>query len=99
MSSLLWRPNTFLSHRWAQALPCSAMPHRSAVEAMVMNCADLAQFGTITRDWFSAYPALMAPLCAPFGSLVGKSPPANAAPATILVSMRPLILAMRGDAA
>jgi CubicO group peptidase (beta-lactamase class C family) len=51
-----------------------------AVEALAMDFVDLVQFGTITRDWFSAYHALMAPLSAPVGSLVGKSPPASAAP-------------------
>ncbi len=52
-----------------------------AVEALAMDFADLVQFGTITRDWFSAYHTLMAPLRAPFGSLVGKSPPAKPASA------------------
>ncbi len=52
-----------------------------AVETLAMDFADLVQFGTITRDWFSAYHSLMAPLSAPFGSLVGKSPPARPASA------------------
>ncbi len=46
-----------------------------AVEALGMQFADLVQFGVITRDWLSAYGALMAPMNAPAGSLVGKSPP------------------------
>ncbi|HEY2617095.1 MAG TPA: serine hydrolase [Acetobacteraceae bacterium] len=52
-----------------------------AVEAVGMEFADLVQFGAITRDWPSAYGQLMAPLNAPTGSLVGKTPPEHPAPA------------------
>ena len=55
-----------------------------AVEALAMEFADLVQFGVITRDWLGAYGQLMAPMNAPFGSLVGKMPPAQPAPARSL---------------
>src|SRR5260370_5884661 len=47
---------------------------------------DLVQFGMVTRDWFAAYAPIMAGLTAPTGDLVGKSPPANPAPAAKLSS-------------
>ena len=46
-----------------------------AVEALGMDFADLVQFGVITRDWLDGYGKQMAPMNAPSGSLVGKSPP------------------------
>ncbi|HLY89387.1 MAG TPA: serine hydrolase [Acetobacteraceae bacterium] len=52
-----------------------------AVEALGMDFADLVQFGVVTRDWLAAYGALMQPMSAPTGSLVGKSAPAHPAPA------------------
>lgn len=52
-----------------------------AVEALGMDFADLVQFGVVTRDWLAAYGALMKPISAPTGSLVGKSPPEHPAPA------------------
>jgi CubicO group peptidase (beta-lactamase class C family) len=52
-----------------------------AVEAVGMEFADLVQFGAITRDWLAAYGQLMAPLSAPSGSLVGKTPPEHPTPA------------------
>jgi CubicO group peptidase (beta-lactamase class C family) len=52
-----------------------------AVEALGMDFADLVQFGVVTRDWLAGYGALMQPMSAPTGSLVGKSPPEHAAPA------------------
>lgn len=52
-----------------------------AVEALGMEFADLVQFGFITRDWRSAYAALMAPLSKPEGELVGRAPPEHPAPA------------------
>jgi CubicO group peptidase (beta-lactamase class C family) len=52
-----------------------------AVEALGMDFADLVQFGVVTRDWLAAYGALMQPMSAPTGSLVGKSPPEHPAPA------------------
>ena len=55
-----------------------------AVEALGMDFADLVQFGVITRDWLDAYGKLMAPMNAPSGSLVGKSPPEHPAAAAPL---------------
>src|ERR1700733_9080166 len=52
-----------------------------AAEALGMQFADLVQFGKVTRDWFAAYAALLAPISAPFGTRVGKDLPANPAPA------------------
>lgn len=51
-----------------------------AVEALGAEFTDLAQFGTITRDWFTAYAGLLAPMDKPFGSLVGKERPASPRP-------------------
>jgi CubicO group peptidase (beta-lactamase class C family) len=53
-----------------------------AVEALAMEFVDLVQFGVVTRDWLAAYGPLMAPLSAPFGSLVGKPQPTH--PAAVL---------------
>lgn len=52
-----------------------------AVEALANEFVDLVQFGAVTRDWLADYGKLIAPMMAPFGSLVGKSPPPHAAPA------------------
>ncbi len=52
-----------------------------AVEALAMAFADLVQYGIVTRDWLAAYQPLMAAMGAPSGSLVGKPPPADPAPA------------------
>lgn len=57
-----------------------------AAEALGAYFTDLVQFGTVTRDWFAAYAPIMAGLMAPTGDLVGKSPPANPAPAAKLSS-------------
>ena len=55
-----------------------------AVEALSASFVDLVQFGTITRDWFTAYGKLMVGLTAPFGSLAGKAqPPAPLPPADL----------------
>ncbi|WP_208111539.1 serine hydrolase [Enterovirga rhinocerotis] len=51
-----------------------------AVEALGAEFADLVQFGTVTRDWFSAYAGLFAPMHKPFGSLVGQAPPSAPLP-------------------
>ncbi len=51
-----------------------------AVEALGAEFADLAQFGSVTRDWYAAYAGLYAPMSRPFGSLVGKEPPARPKP-------------------
>jgi len=48
-----------------------------AVETLCAEFADLAQFGTVTRDWYAGYGARFAPMFKPFGSLVGKTPPAK----------------------
>jgi Domain of unknown function (DUF3471) len=44
------------------------------------------QFGQVREDWFELYKKLMAPMEKPVGSLVGKQPPANPAPAAPLAS-------------
>ena len=54
-----------------------------AVEALSASFADLVQFGVVTRDWLTAYGERMAKLTAPFGSLVGKTPPATSPPADL----------------
>ncbi len=51
-----------------------------AVEAISASFTDLVQFGTVTRDWFTAYGQLMIGLTAPFGSLTGKAPPSSPSP-------------------
>lgn len=53
-----------------------------AVEALGAEFADLAQFGTVTRDWYGAFAPFFASMSNPTGSLVGKEPPANPKPAS-----------------
>ena len=48
-----------------------------AAEALTASFADLVQFGTITRDWYTGYHARTAGVSAPVGKLVGKSVPAD----------------------
>jgi CubicO group peptidase (beta-lactamase class C family) len=55
-------------------------------EALTAEFADLVQFGEVREDWYKLYQALMAPLEAPVGTLVGRKPPANPAPAAPLAS-------------
>jgi len=55
-------------------------------ETLGAEFADLVQFGAITRDWFPAYQGLLAPTTKPFGALVGKTAPANPAPAQALAA-------------
>jgi CubicO group peptidase (beta-lactamase class C family) len=55
-------------------------------EALTAEFADLVQFGQVREDWFELYKKLMAPMEKPVGSLVGKQPPANPAPAAPLAS-------------
>lgn len=55
-------------------------------EAISMSFMDLVQFGEVTRDWLPAYQALMAPMYTPLGTLAGKAPPANPAPAQPLAA-------------
>jgi CubicO group peptidase (beta-lactamase class C family) len=50
-------------------------------ETLAAQFMDLVQFGHITRDWYTGYKTLFKPYSEPAGSLVGKQPPANAAPA------------------
>jgi CubicO group peptidase (beta-lactamase class C family) len=58
-----------------------------AAEALGMEFADLVQFGRITRDdWLADYARLLAPTNAPFGTRVGKQPPADPAPALDLAA-------------
>ena len=57
-----------------------------AAEALGMEFANLVQFGKVTRDWFTAYAARLAPTNAPFGTRVGKPMPANPAPALDLAA-------------
>jgi hypothetical protein len=55
-------------------------------EALNAQFADLVQFGEVREDWYSLYRDLLAPLEKPVGSLVGRQPPANPAPAAPLSS-------------
>ncbi|QUR68835.1 serine hydrolase [Mycobacterium spongiae] len=50
-------------------------------EALTAEFIDLVQYGQFREDWTALYKKRMAPLTAPVGSLVGKQPPANPAPA------------------
>ena len=56
------------------------------VEAVSASFVDLVQFGTITRDWLSAYGELMKGLTGSVGSLAGKAPPAIPSPPAELTS-------------
>lgn len=55
-------------------------------EALSASFMDLAQFGTVTRDWLTAYGPLIDPLYTPLGALAGKSAPAKPAPAKPLAT-------------
>jgi CubicO group peptidase (beta-lactamase class C family) len=55
-------------------------------EALNAQFADLVQFGEVREDWLPLYQALLAPDEVPAGSLVGKTPPADPAPAAPLSS-------------
>ncbi len=57
-----------------------------AAEALAAQFMDLVQFGKIERDWYAAYNAVLAPMNAPIGSLLGKDRPAKPAPAADLGS-------------
>ena len=48
-----------------------------AVETLCAEFSDLAQFGTITRDWYAGYGPRFAEMMKPVGSLLGKTPPAK----------------------
>ena len=51
-----------------------------AAEALTASFADLVQYGTISRDWYTGYHRLTAPIRAPVGALAGSPPPANPTP-------------------
>jgi CubicO group peptidase (beta-lactamase class C family) len=55
-------------------------------EALTAQFADLVQFGDVREDWFTLYNDAFKQMEVPFGSLVGKQPPANPAPAAPLAS-------------
>ncbi|WP_068054173.1 serine hydrolase [Nocardia xishanensis] len=55
-------------------------------ETLNAEFADLVQFGTVREDWRALYREAFAPLSAPSGSLAGKTPPADPAPAQPLSS-------------
>jgi CubicO group peptidase (beta-lactamase class C family) len=55
-------------------------------EALTAEFADLVQFGDVREDWFTLYNDAFKKMEAPVGSLVGKQPPANPAPAAQLAS-------------
>lgn len=48
-----------------------------AVETLCSEFSDLAQFGTITRDWYAGYGPRFAEMMKPVGALLGKTPPAK----------------------
>ncbi|OMC11679.1 serine hydrolase [Mycobacterium sp. SP-6446] len=50
-------------------------------ETLTAQFMDLVQYGQIREDWASVYKNAIAPINNPEGSLVGKKPPANPAPA------------------
>ncbi|WBP95141.1 serine hydrolase [Mycolicibacterium neoaurum] len=55
-------------------------------EALTAQFADLVQFGEVREPWYDLYSARMLPMSDPVGSLVGKTPPADPAPAQLLSS-------------
>ncbi|RAV13479.1 serine hydrolase [Mycolicibacterium sp. GF69] len=55
-------------------------------ETLTAQFADLVQFGEVREDWYGLYSAAFADMDKPVGSLVGKQPPANAAPPGPLAS-------------
>jgi len=55
-------------------------------EALTAQFADLVQFGDVREDWFTLYNDAFSQMEVPVGSLVGKAPPANPAPAAPLSS-------------
>ncbi|MGH3583065.1 MAG: serine hydrolase, partial [Mycobacterium sp.] len=50
-------------------------------EALTAEFADLVQFGEVREDWYGLYHPALSALSDPVGSLVGKQPPAQPAPA------------------
>lgn len=59
---------------------------RGIPETLTAEFADLVQFGQVREDWRKLYGDAFATMDAPVGSLSGKQPPANAAPAKPLAS-------------
>ncbi len=57
-------------------------------EALTAQFMDLVQYGQIREDWAALYNHALGPMNNPEGSLVGKQPPANAAPARPLTRLR-----------
>jgi len=55
-------------------------------ETLTAEFADLVQFGEIKQDWKTLYQNAFEKIDAPVGSLVGKQPPADPAPAAPLAS-------------
>jgi CubicO group peptidase (beta-lactamase class C family) len=50
-------------------------------ETLTAQFMDLVQYGKIREDWLALYKKAIAPINNPVGSLVGKQPPADPAPA------------------
>ncbi|WP_445168689.1 serine hydrolase [Mycolicibacterium sp. Dal123E01] len=50
-------------------------------ETLTAEFADLVQFGEVRQDWRTLYAHAFADMDKPFGSLAGKTPPVNPAPA------------------
>jgi hypothetical protein len=59
---------------------------RGIPEALTAEFADLVQFGEVREDWYKLYGDIFKEMDAPVGTLVGKQPPANPAPAAGLSS-------------
>jgi CubicO group peptidase (beta-lactamase class C family) len=53
-------------------------------EALTAEFADLVQFGEVREDWYKLFSHIFEEMGDPVGSLVGKQPPANPAPAAPL---------------
>ena len=58
----------------------NAAPY-GAPETLTAQFMDLVQYGQVREDWASLYKKQLAPMNDPEGTLVGKQPPANPAPA------------------
>jgi CubicO group peptidase (beta-lactamase class C family) len=53
-------------------------------EALTAAFGDLVQFGEVREDWLTLFQHVISPIEKPEGSLVGQSPPTNAAPSAPL---------------
>jgi CubicO group peptidase (beta-lactamase class C family) len=58
----------------------NAAPY-GAPETLTAEFMDLVQYGQVRENWAALYNHVIGPMNNPEGSLVGKQPPANAAPA------------------